>query len=348
VTSLEPLPLLALDEAVALTGSGPTMVRTVSEPILVDVTSLTPGPSLRETALDPDHLARLVATGGRWPPLLVRKNDLVVVDGLHRLAAAVQLQLRTTAAVLFDGLAEEAMVAAIRENGMHGLPLTLRERKRAAMGLLSIRGEWSDRMIAGICGLSGGTVNRLRGSEQQDGSDARILQLNRRIGSDGRRRPVDRAELRREIVDALDKDPTAPLRTVAARTGASPATVRAVRMALGASRQPDGGTTGAEARASQRSEREAVKTWTADSACRSAEGPEQFARWFDHTAVDPSACVLHAANVPLSRVYEVIDESLRRAKVWSEFASKLQSRPLRHQTAGTDAPAGEAIEGRRP
>ena len=56
--------------------------------IRVDVASLSPGRSLRDTPIDGSHVERLVATGGEWPPLLVRRRDLVVIDGLHRLAAA--------------------------------------------------------------------------------------------------------------------------------------------------------------------------------------------------------------------------------------------------------------------
>jgi ParB-like chromosome segregation protein Spo0J len=304
---------------------------------------LSPGRSLRDSPLDPDHVERLASTGGDWPPLLVRRSDLVVVDGLHRLAAAVELGLRTTCAVMFDGSSEEALVEAIRANVAHGLPLTLKERKKAALQLLSIRGEWSDRMVARICGVSGSTIGLLRASAESGPASAEIVRLNRRVGRDGRARPTDRAALRRQIADALDDEPGASLRAIAARTGASPATVRAVRLALDrpAVQAPDRADAGAAGKVwpnkewpnkewpdKEWPEKEwPDKEWAVDSACSSAEAALEFALWFDRTRIDAQACWLHAPNVPLSRVYEVLDESRRRAKLWSDFAAALQTRP---------------------
>ncbi len=292
-------------------------------PVRVDVGRLRPGASLRDRPIDTDHVERLAATGGEWPPLLVRASDLVVIDGLHRLAAAMRLQLGTTTVTLFDGSTEDALVAAIRTNVAHGLPLTVSERKNAALQLLGRHQEWSDRMVAGICGLAASTVRQLR-EPQSEQPVATIVQLTRRLGRDGRARPLDRTELRRQIIDALHQDPTASLRIIAARTGASPATVRAVRQRLAEPPDPapvDGG------RKYDGSASGAGSQWSVDSACSSAEGPREFAVWFDHTRIDAHSCSLHAANVPLSRVYEVADESLRRAKLWAEFAATLQSRP---------------------
>jgi ParB-like chromosome segregation protein Spo0J len=296
--------------------------------IVVEVAMLSPGRSLRDRTLDPDHVERLASTGGDWPPLLVRRGDLVVVDGLHRLAAAVGLGLRTTSAVMFDGSSEEALVEAIRANIAHGLPLTLKERKKAALQLLSIRGEWSDRMVARICGVSGSTIGLLRASAESGRATAEIVRLNRRVGRDGRARPTDRAALRRQIADALGDDPGASLRAIAARTGASPATVRAVRLGLGrpaveAAEPALVGDPGKE----WPNKDWPNKDWVADSACSSAEAALEFALWFDRTRIDAQECWTHAPNVPLSRVYEVLDESRRRAKLWSEFAAALQTRP---------------------
>src|SRR5271154_3832572 len=46
------------------------------------------GVSVRRGPLRDDHVEALVATGGVWPPLLVHRQSLVVIDGNHRLAAA--------------------------------------------------------------------------------------------------------------------------------------------------------------------------------------------------------------------------------------------------------------------
>ena len=273
---------------------------------------LRPGASLRDRPIDTDHVERLAATGGEWPPLLVRASDLVVIDGLHRLAAAMRLQLGTTTVTLFDGSTEDALVAAIRTNVAHGLPLTVSERKNAALQLLGRRQESSDRMVAGICGLAASTVRQLR-EPQSEQPVATIVQLTRRLGRDGRARPLDRTELRRQIIDTLHQDPTASLRIIAARTGASPATVRAVRQRLAEPPDPapvdggrkyDGSASGSRARDGRSTRPAPQPRVLGSSPCR-----------LTSTRIDAHSCSLHATNVPLSRVYEVADESLRRAKL---------------------------------
>jgi ParB-like chromosome segregation protein Spo0J len=301
-------------DAAAGCGSGERIIGFAAKAVPVEVTRLSAGPSLRATPLHRDHIEGLVATGGDWPPLVVQKRGLVVIDGMHRLAAAVLLSLRTVEAVLFDGSPDEGFVAAIRCNVTHGLPLTLRERKQAARQLLAVRAEWSDRRVARTCGLSPSTVKQLRESTQARQVGA-IVQLTRRVGCDGKPRPIRPAELRGEIAQAVTQDPTASLRAIAARTGASPTTVQTVRQTLRRSTSsgpPDGAVT--------------PKTWSADSACASADDARLFALWFDRTAVDPVLSQRHAGNVPLSRVYEVADEASRRAKFWSAFAELVTKR----------------------
>jgi hypothetical protein len=292
----------------------------------VGVARLSRGCSLRALPLDSEHVGRLVSTGGDWPPLLVHRRSLVVIDGMHRLAAAVALNLCTTNVVFFDGSSEEALVEAIRRNVAHGLPLTLTERKNAASRLIAVRQEWSDRLIARTCGLSASTVKQLREWGAREGTD--VIQPTRRIGSDGKPRPTNPADQRREIATAIKEDPAASLRAIAVRTGASPATVRSVREKL----RCDPDSTGlhahriAETKARDDADGSIGRIWSADSACASVDGARIFAYWFDRTTVDPSVCLLHAANVPLSRAYDVVDEALRRARVWSDFAATLERR----------------------
>ena len=84
------------------------------------------------------------------------------------------------------------------------------------------RRDWSDRMIGTICGLSGNTIKQLRRAAEAPVSTAQVVQLTKRQGRDGKARPVNPAEVRRKIAEALDSDPNATLRSIAARTGASP------------------------------------------------------------------------------------------------------------------------------
>jgi hypothetical protein len=330
----------------------------------VEVASLSPGQSLRHTPIDGDHLSRLVATGGDWPPVLVNRLDLTVIDGRHRLMAALQLNLLTIRVEFFNGTETGAFLEALERNAAHGLPLTLSERKDAASTLLALRPAWSDRMIGDLCGISARTIRELRqrcAGRADQTSTAEIVQLERRVGRDGRNRPTRPAEQRQRIVEALSETPEASLRSIASRTGASPATVRAVRqrVANGCSGQPSplvapDPSHPADATSTVAPDDPAAvladiaddtelaepidigswltgKVWASDTACSSAEGSMKFAVWFDRTRVDVSACVRHLDDVPLSRVYEVADESMRRAQAWGEFAAALQRRPAHNR-----------------
>lgn len=56
--------------------------------VLVRISALLPGDSPRTEGIDGEHVARLAAVDERLPPILVRRSDLAVVDGRHRLRAA--------------------------------------------------------------------------------------------------------------------------------------------------------------------------------------------------------------------------------------------------------------------
>jgi ParB-like chromosome segregation protein Spo0J len=127
-------------------------VQAAGEEVVVAVLAIRPGPSPRRTQLDPDHVETLIETGGRWPPLLLNRESLVVIDGNHRLAAARRLKLNSVRAVLFAGDSRAANLEAVRRNVSHGLPLTLAERRRAAIRILSDYPTWSDSKVAEICG----------------------------------------------------------------------------------------------------------------------------------------------------------------------------------------------------
>ena len=65
-----------------------------------------------------------------------------------------------------------------------------------------------------------------------------------------------------------------------------------------------------------------------DAAILSSPYGDQFARWFANTKIS-SEWQAFAASLPLSRVYAVADEALRRAQEWEDLARTLQSRAKR-------------------
>jgi len=286
----------------------------ISAPRTVLVADLRPGFSPR-TGVDPEHVERLAELDGDWPPIMVHADTMAVIDGNHRLAAARSLGMRTVGVVIFEGTQEEASIEAIRANVEHGLPLSLADRKRAAAELLAFRSGWSDRSLGQICGLAGKTIGKIRAeNETKTRGQVHVGRAGCRVGLDGRIRPTSPSALEHTVTAALAEDPVASLRTIARRTGASPETVRRVRRLLTEPRE-----VAATASAASR-------TWRQDAALASTDERAEFAAWFDRNTVQLDECTVHLSHVPISRVYEVIDEVRRRIAVWETFARDLGRR----------------------
>ncbi|HWS48126.1 MAG TPA: hypothetical protein VN636_19845 [Acidimicrobiia bacterium] len=284
--------------------------------MFVSVADLADGSSFRDEGLCPEQVERLTELGGSWPPILVMRAGGFVVDGAHRVAAARRLGLSQLAAVPFDGSVEEAFVEFLRRNVTHGLLLTLPERKRAAVRVLRLHGSWSDRRVAELCGISPKTVGRLRlGVRTCPTEEDPQLDSERRVGRDERARPVRRGSVRSRVVEALQEQPEASLRAIAAAVGVSPETVRLVRMNL--DQLP---------RNSPRPVAPATPPpWQADAALSSAADGQELLAWFDHTALTVDD-IARVETVPLSRIYEVADEARRRSELWLRFARALEAR----------------------
>jgi len=177
---------------------------------------------------DPDYLKLLFRSGAEFPPILVDRSTMEVVDGHHRLAVARMRNRELIAVRFFDGDRDQAIVLSIRANVTHGKALSLREREQAAVEVLQRMPEFSDRFVSECCGLAPGTVRTLRErATDQNG------QLSHRVGRDGRARPSNPAQARRDIAEYLIEHPTASLREVATSVGAAANTVRKVRRLLG-------------------------------------------------------------------------------------------------------------------
>ena len=138
------------------------VVRSGAAVVSLAVARLVVKSSIREGGVNQEHVRRLMRLGGRWSPILVHESTGVVIDGVHRVAAARLLGLVRIDATLFSGGPDAALIEFVRRNVHHGLPLTLRERKWAAGQVLDAHPHWSDRRVAGICALSPKTVGRLR------------------------------------------------------------------------------------------------------------------------------------------------------------------------------------------
>lgn len=169
------------------------------------------------------HVRRLAEAVGQLPPIIVHRPTMRIIDGTHRVYAALLNDKEEIEAEFFDGSEDEAFVQAVELNIAHGLPLTMVERKRAAARIVTRRPDLSDRAIAVSSGLSDKTVAAIRCSA------ATNPQPNTRRGRDGRVHPVDGSQGRRRAGQAVATRPDASLREVARLAGVSISTAKDVR-----------------------------------------------------------------------------------------------------------------------
>ncbi|MBB1158394.1 MULTISPECIES: streptomycin biosynthesis protein [Amycolatopsis] len=277
---------------------------------------------------DDAHVGLLAETEADLPPIVVHVPSMRVVDGVHRVRAAAARGRASVAAVLYAGSAADAFVLSVWLNRVHGLPLDRVDRRAAAERILVSHGHWSDRRIAAAVGLAAGTVAGLRGR-----STGQNDQLDRRVGRDGRGRPVNAAAGRRLAGKLLTEEPGASLRSVARRAGVSPATVQDVRRRLSAGDDP----VPAQRRGSPPPRR--VQSWAVsaaelrraleqmkrDPALRLSESGRALLRWLDRHAAGiaewgqlvqavPSHC--RALVAEFARVY---------AAAWADLAGSLEN-----------------------
>ena len=191
---------------------------------VVPIDSLQAADSPRLAGESEEHARTLAVTDSVLPPILVHRETMRVIDGMHRLRAAILNGHDQIEVQFFDGSDEEAFVAAVLANVRHGLPLALADREAAATRIVGSHPGWSDRAIAEVAGLAPNTVAAIRSR-----STAQVAQSNARIGRDGRLRPLSSAAGRRIAGQMIADHPDASLREIAKASGISPATAMDVR-----------------------------------------------------------------------------------------------------------------------
>ncbi|HLI76767.1 MAG TPA: ParB/RepB/Spo0J family partition protein [Acidobacteriaceae bacterium] len=195
-----------------------------SPPVSVDISSLVSAGSPRLLGVNQEHAEALAEIDGNLPPILIQRSTMRVIDGMHRVDAARIRGEEKICAQFVDCADDEAFLMAVAANIKHGLPLTLADRRTAALRIIQLRPEASDRWIGKIAGLADKTIAAIRRSEA--GS---IPQPDRRVGRDGRVRPLNAAEGRRVAGDLLTANPSIPLHQVAQDAGISLRTARDVQ-----------------------------------------------------------------------------------------------------------------------
>lgn len=328
--------------------------------------SLSRGFFLRGTGTDTTHVQMLteVASFSTLPPILVQRNSLRVIDGMHRLEAARVRGEKFIRARVINCADNSAYILAVKANTLHGLPLSRADRTSGARRILDWHPDWSDRAIGIATGLSAKTVAAIRRESADE-----VRQSTKRLGRDGKRRPVTALEGRKRAAEYIAARPEAPLREVARETDVSLGTVQDVRARMRRGLDPvtSGGgdrrlaaaadsairstsagqlTTGPvdslDARGAllpsrigpQRGRRAPQpQTWpqiapklASDPSLRYAEGGRAFMRWMTAQMMNISQWREFADSVPSHWLTDVSAVAEQASEEWRSFAEFLRSR----------------------
>ncbi|SCE15416.1 ParB-like nuclease domain-containing protein [Streptomyces sp. SolWspMP-5a-2] len=303
--------------------------------------ALLPADSPRTAGLDEDHVRALADVLESLPPLLVERNSLRVIDGMHRLLAARLKGHEHVRVEFYDGDADQAFLHSVRINVRHGLPLTRADRRAAAERLFRTHPQLSDRAIAAIAGLATKTVARLRltlvGCSSSDV----------RVGQDGRRRPVNNADGRLAASRVIALRPEASLREIAREAGISVGTAHDVkeRIRQGRDPLPDGvrektleiapapaDDTRHPAAPAEPPERtvaqdmqEVLQRLRQDPSLRYTESGRSLLRWLGTSTVIPAELPVPLKQVPAHCAVNVSRLARSCAAAWLELALHLES-----------------------
>jgi transposase len=249
----------------------------------------------------------------------------------------------------FDGDEDEAFLHAVRENVTHGLPLSLDDRRAAAQRIIVRSPHLSDRAIARYTGLSDKTVSTIRERSSAEGP-----QSSKRIGMDGRARPLSSTEGRRRAVELITARPDASLREVAAGAGISVGTAHDVRKRMQRgedpvhARQPGArprrsapGLSG-QVMSARRPARDAtgfdprplLESLVQDPAIRQSESGRSLLRWLHAHVVRGADVDQFVEAVPPHRTDCVVSLAEHCAGVWHRIADRLVAEQKLHDQSG--------------
>lgn len=322
--------------APALTAKSRRSVPEFGPPALVPIDQILPADSPRIDGEDATHVQLLAQSEEELPPIVVHRDTMRVIDGMHRLRASYLKGRDTVSVRFFDGPADMVFVLAVQANIMHGMPLSVRDREAAAERIMMEHPEWSDRVIAGASGLSSKTVGAVRRR-----AGASVPTVKARLGFDGRLRPVDRAHGRERASRYIASNPAASLREIARHAGISPSTARDVRARLergdapGPTRRPGSNSlTLATARASTGHgvpgtgvTRDAILAkLRRDPSLRSNNAGRELLRWLDARAGDLDMWGRLGDSVPPHCSYLLADFAQSVGKSWLAAGDLLKNR----------------------
>jgi hypothetical protein len=130
--------------------------------------------------------AEAMIRGDRFPALIVFQGEdgLILADGFHRVRSAKQAGFDTITAQIRRGNRLDALRYSLSANHTHGLRRTNEDKRHAVTLALRELSHLSDRMVAGICGVSVTFVGNARRELSIVDNSAK------RLGKDGKSRSL--------------------------------------------------------------------------------------------------------------------------------------------------------------
>ncbi len=295
------------------------------------VNEVLPGDSPRVRGEDAEHVRILAESPDELPPIVVQRATMRVIDGMHRLQAAIARGDREIEVEYYDGSAADAFVRAVRENTGHGLPLSRVDREAAVKRIIGTHPRLSDRAIADVVGLSPPTVGSIRRRWTGTNGQSKV-----RVGRDGRVRPLSAVDGRLRASELISAKPGASLREVARAANVSVSTAQDVRKRVDRGEHPVPGRSSASPadRQPRRSRRSSVhdpddrmaaalEILRRDPSLRFTDAGRALLQWMgvlsirDERAVDAVPEYLTEMTVALAR---------RCAEAWTRLGDDLEKR----------------------
>lgn len=315
-------------------GDEPVDPAGLSDVVRVLIGELRVDGSPRVNGEDQAHV-RVLAEAESLPPIVVHRATMKVVDGAHRVRAALVRGAHEIDVRFFDGEERDAFVLAVKANTAHGLPLSAADREAAVRRIMASHPEWSDRAIAAGTGLSARTVARIRSR-----TTAAVPHSNTRLGRDGRARPLNAAAGRERVHEVITASPDASVRELARRAGVSVGTAQDVRervrrgddpvpAGLRARREPPRPRRAAEAVdrvGDTRDHQVLFELLTRDPALRLKQEGRQLLRWLHQRAVWPEQRDAVLKAIPPHCATTVADLARTCAEAWRELADEVERR----------------------
>ncbi|MEU5692849.1 ParB/RepB/Spo0J family partition protein [Actinosynnema sp. NPDC020468] len=294
---------------------GPEVVRLPVDPLRFD--------HRVRAGADAAHVRALADAATPWPPIVVHRATMSVVDGVHRVRAARLRGDREIDARFHEGSSRDAFVLAVRSNTESGLPLTAADREAAATRIIDLHPEWSDRAIAAAAGLAAKTVAAIR-SRSRVGARG-----GTRVGRDGRVRPLDPIAGRRRAYELVKATPGMSVRRLAREAGVSVGTASDVRAR--AARGDDPVPPGLRARRAREVEPAPdhlalLRSLTRDPSLRFRAEGRLLLRWLGMRTVLAEDRAAVVAAVPPHCAPVVADLARACGDAWRELAEEVERR----------------------